>query len=641
MQLDKVEQLTKDLLKKHGVAGWDIKFFGKVNTLGLCSYQDKTIYLSKKQMRDLPDSDVINTILHEIAHVLTPGEQHSHKWAAKAKELGALPYSCHIPIDFIPDVVPTLDNPYHCKNCKVDREIVSDKVYDKIRMLKLSCGHTYAEKVAEAWTMKSVDGYEPYPYQYKGIDFIKQAGFNALIADEQGLGKTIQGIGALKRYPEELLPCLILCKSALKMQWYVQMLKWAGIDYLPQVIEDSKLPPVPGFNVYIASYDILRRFSKNVTKQTKSLWGHEYEEEVKDSPFYSFPFKAVILDEVQSIKGKSSRSAEVKAICKGKRVIALSGTPIKNSAAEYYTILHMLSPDNFPSESDYMNRWVDYDVIKGMRKNKGIRFPERFKEITKSFIIRREREEVKQEIGMRVTSANRLFHNVDFESEKLKRLYEKAEADFIKEMESKARKDTTSIIAAISVMRHLVGLNKILPTVDLAQEFLENKEGKLLIFVHHHDVRDSIRQLLAKYCLENDLAEPLTYFGAADSDVVKQFQEGKNRILIASTSAAGEGVDGLQHVCHECIFTERQWNPANEEQAESRLVRIGQEHDFVDANYMVAVGTIDEYFTDIIEKKRNYVKSTHGVAEWDEGSLMQALYEAVLSKGRSRLVRGF
>ena len=83
-------------------------------------------------------------------------------------------------------------------------------------------------------------------------------------------------------------------------------------------------------------------------------------------------------------------------------------------------------------------------------------------------------------------------------------------------------------------------------------------------------------------------------------------------------------------------FLERQWNPANEEQAEARLERMGQLADKVTAIYWVAVQTIDEYFAELVEQKRYYFKQTMGDTEaikWDETSLMKELMEVLAQKG--------
>jgi SNF2 family DNA or RNA helicase len=128
--------------------------------------------------------------------------------------------------------------------------------------------------------------------------------------------------------------------------------------------------------------------------------------------------------------------------------------------------------------------------------------------------------------------------------------------------------------------------------------------------------------------------------------LITQFIKGgadSSPFIIGSTLAMGEGVDRLQEVCNDCIIAERQWNPANEEQAESRLIRIGQKRSFVNATYPIASGTIDEYFTEIVEVKRRAMKETLDgqTTEWDEESLLIALYDAIKSKGRKKTKRGF
>ena len=80
---------------------------------------------------------------------------------------------------------------------------------------------------------------------------------------------------------------------------------------------------------------------------------------------------------------------------------------------------------------------------------------------------------------------------------------------------------------------------------------------------------------------------------------------------------------------------ERQWNPANEEQAESRYTRFGQDAASVDVLYMIAAGTIDDYFTELVERKREaFRKGMNKEAQsWAETSLMQELFEVLATKG--------
>jgi len=57
---------------------------------------------------------------------------------------------------------------------------------------------------------------------------------------------------------------------------------------------------------------------------------------------------------------------------------------------------------------------------------------------------------------------------------------------------------------------------------------------------------------------------------------------------------------------------------------------------------MIVSGTIDEWFTEIVEEKRRAFKSTMlGKEVTETGSLLQELMNVLLSKGRNRTIRGF
>lgn len=720
MYLKDVELLATQLIYKH-IPDWGFKFNNRLNALGVCDYNTKTIYISRVAEKQTLEM-VRDTILHEIAHALTPGDGHGFQWADKCKELGCKPFALFHESDYdrnrllpstknntntsdsnstiIPNgmdsvqvneekvndndnhsgLVSSISNgskpdrnsnpdvqynssdqnssnekvegtPYFCGNCLKEETV--QKIIGKFA--RLSCKHLVIYKTHVIVPIVPKDNFledffnkktgdRAKPFQVEGIKFIEHSGFKCLIADEMGLGKTIQALGGLKQFEAKFCPCLIIVKSSLKIQWFVQILNWLGPDFIPQIIEDGKNLPVEGFNVYIASYDIFRRFSTKVVKTTKSDYGHEITKEVKENPFYDFPFKGVILDEVQSIKGNSKRTDEVRRICDNREsILALSGTPIKNNAAEYFTILNILRPDLFPTLKGYLSQWVEVEIKKGIPSYKGIRYPEDFKEYTKDFVIRRTREEVLPDLP----KINRIFYHVDFETAKLKSQYEAAENDFIRMMESGAKRDVVNIIAAITVARHLVGIGKIIPTVDKIKEFLDNTDRKVIVAAHHEDVQKTIVNLTSEYCKEIGKPLPMHYHSGLNSnqrqDLINDFVTSKAQILLGSTLAMGEGVDKLQRVCHDLIFVERQWNPANEEQFEGRLVRMGQESDHIDGIYMVVTGTIDEYFTDIVESKRRYMKQALEGKDigWSEAGLLQELYEAIASKGRKKLVRGF
>lgn len=94
MQLEDAEQLALALLAEHGLQGWTFSFDRAKRRLGACNYTSRTISLSRPLTRLNSEAVVRDTLLHEIAHALTPGGGHGPAWRAKCLELGVAPQRC-------------------------------------------------------------------------------------------------------------------------------------------------------------------------------------------------------------------------------------------------------------------------------------------------------------------------------------------------------------------------------------------------------------------------------------------------------------------------------------------------------------------------------------------------------------------
>jgi SNF2 family DNA or RNA helicase len=83
---------------------------------------------------------------------------------------------------------------------------------------------------------------------------------------------------------------------------------------------------------------------------------------------------------------------------------------------------------------------------------------------------------------------------------------------------------------------------------------------------------------------------------------------------------------------------ERQWNPANEEQCEGRFSRIGSTKTSILVKYMVAIGTIDEWFTELVDTKRKHLTSLLDMKEasMDETSLTREMMDIIYNQGRKK-----
>jgi predicted SprT family Zn-dependent metalloprotease len=94
-RIRQVRQLAYDLLSKHGLHDWSFAFNRRKRHLGLCLFHLHTIELSVYLILKNPDEEILDTILHEIAHALVgPGHGHDAVWKKKCLEIGARPVRC-------------------------------------------------------------------------------------------------------------------------------------------------------------------------------------------------------------------------------------------------------------------------------------------------------------------------------------------------------------------------------------------------------------------------------------------------------------------------------------------------------------------------------------------------------------------
>jgi len=89
MTINQAVTLAKNLLGKHNeLRGWRITTNRRKSSFGVCSYTKKEIQLSYFLIPECTEQGVIDTIIHEIAHALTPGHHHDNVWKRKCIELG-------------------------------------------------------------------------------------------------------------------------------------------------------------------------------------------------------------------------------------------------------------------------------------------------------------------------------------------------------------------------------------------------------------------------------------------------------------------------------------------------------------------------------------------------------------------------
>lgn len=89
-----VARMARDLMIKHGLGHWTLQWSFAKTVFGECNYRTMTISLSEPLVAVNTFEEARNTVLHEIAHALTPGAHHGPRFMAKCREIGARAERC-------------------------------------------------------------------------------------------------------------------------------------------------------------------------------------------------------------------------------------------------------------------------------------------------------------------------------------------------------------------------------------------------------------------------------------------------------------------------------------------------------------------------------------------------------------------
>lgn len=207
-------------------------------------------------------------------------------------------------------------------------------------------------------------------YQIKGMTWLANLydkGISGILADEMGLGKTVQSIAFLCHIAENYGvwgPFLIISPASTLHNWQQEMERF-----------------VPNFNVvpYWGSPNerkILRQFWETKDLHKKEASFHvvitSYQLVVSDYKYFNrIKWQYMILDEAQAIKSSSSVRWKLLLGFNCRNRLLLSGTPIQNSMAELWALLHFIMPTLFDSHDEF-NEWFSKDIESHAENKTGI-----------------------------------------------------------------------------------------------------------------------------------------------------------------------------------------------------------------------------------------------------------------------------
>ncbi len=425
------------------------------------------------------------------------------------------------------------------------------------------------------------------PFQWAGVRYVLEAR-RTFLADEQGLGKTIQALAALEA--EAAFPAVVVCPASLKLNWEREAERW--LPHRTRTVVSGRESVARRADLTILNYEI-------VADHRTAL--------LRAEP------RALVLDESQYVKNaRAKRTRAVRklaeALPQNALRVALSGTPVLNRPEELVSQLRILGRlDEFGSGARFARRF------------RGINSEERLHwHLRRNCFVRR----LKRDVLPQLPAKRHVVVPMALGNEREYRLAEKDVIAWLREQPLDLSELDSKIAAALraerlaqlTTLKRLAARGKLGAATGWIEDFLASGEP-LVVFAHHIEVLDALMERFpdAGHLLGRDSTK-------ARDATVQAFQDGTGPpLLIGSTLVAGQGITLTR--ASNVVFLELEWTPALHDQAEDRCHRIGQ-HDAVTAWYLLAADTIDETITDLLQRKRGIVAAVTDGRRHDPGGLV-------------------
>ena len=482
-------------------------------------------------------------------------------------------------------------------------------------------GPTPEEKQREQLAQVQLESFRPLvqglrPYQVDFIRFMTLRKGRGALGDDMGTGKTVQALAWLAY--SGMFPALIVVNASTKFQWREAFHRW--LDGCPGLnpafrrvgILSGRTPYMlePGVSC-IVNWDILADWAGGLTNSGQF---------VLSGPLSRMGFQLLIGDEIQAIGNpKSNRAKAFRALAKQiPGVIGMSGTPARSKPAQFWSLLNILEPAQFPNQLRYLQRYC------GPKGNgfgityNGASHIEELHEKLVPCMLRRTKAQVMKDLPPKIMEVVPL----EVDDQEMKN-YQMREAEAFNDAGATALVLREKVAA---LLRTAFGLKE-KSCISWVRDFLDNGENKLLIFAWHRDVVDLLVEELKAY-------HPGKLYGGIspkDREGCRQrfIKDSNCRVLVANIQAGGVGIDGFQEVCSHCAFVEFSHTPNDHRQAEDRLHRGGQKR-AVNSYYLVAPGTVD---MDAVEVLDSRAKMLDGVLDGKAPADIDLLGEILARRG--------
>jgi len=477
-------------------------------------------------------------------------------------------------------------------------------------------------------------------YQKRGvswIQYLEQLGLNGCLADDMGLGKSLQVIARLvtERDPENTgdspLPTLLIAPTSVVGNWQKEIEKFA--PHLQSMIHhgSSRIQDEKEFQEAILKQDIAITSFTLARKDAKLL--------------EAVSWQRIVLDEAQNIK--NPKAAQTKAILKlsARHRLALTGTPVENRLLDLWSIFNFLNPGYLGKEAQF-RRSFELPIQKENNKiQAGV-----LKKLVEPFILRRVKTDKQIIKDLPDKVERKQYCNLTREQASLYEAVVKDVEEQLQAIEGIQRKGL--ILSTLMKLKQICNhprqflqdgsefspdrSHKFARLGEMTEEVISEGES-LLIFTQFTEIGEALQKYLKltmhynTHYLHGGTSRPKR------EQMIAEFQDPETdpTAFILSLKAGGVGITltKANHVFH----FDRWWNPAVEDQATDRAFRIGQEKN-VFVHKFVTLGTLEERIDQMIEDKKKVASAIVGSDESWLTELDNESFKQLIALNRQAIV---
>lgn len=453
---------------------------------------------------------------------------------------------------------------------------------------------------------------ELFPYQKIGHKFLELNNGVGIIADEPGLGKTIQAISYATKYSKNVL---VVCPASLKLNWQAEVHKFAKnatVQILNSGDEVCISQDTTKTHFIIVNFELLIARSKDAQPSSSIAKSIRL-------------IDTVIIDEAHRIKNVQAKTTKWvhKNLGSIKRRILLTGTPIKSRPIEYFSLLKFIDSKKW---SNYIKYGIEY--CHGFKGRFGYDFTgasnlHQLHTETNPYMIRRNKAEVLTELP------EKIYTRTPIQMDK-KQIKEYTILENIYQSGAAGQK-TAYHLAKLQEMKQLTSNVKVEAAKDIIQTMIDAGQ-KVVVFSQYVDITRNIYNTF--------FGKSVIITGSVSEDerhrAVTEFQNNDKQLVFCGTIGAA-GVGLTLTASNNVLFIDLPWTPGDFEQACDRCHRIGQKNS-VNIVMLECPNTIDEYISNVLYNKQTVISKILDNKDYKATTKVSILDEVIKLMSKKRTV---